>query len=574
MKQSLLFNQTTKSAPKDEASVNARLLTQGGFIHKTMAGVYTFLPLGWRVLRKIENLLREEMDPIGQEVLMPSMAPMDLWETSKRLETVDVLFKVVPANRHSARRNQAEYILNPTHEDVITPIAKQLKVSHKDFPFAIYQIQTKFRNEERPKSGLLRAREFRMKDLYSFHTDEKDMLAFYAKVKEAYHRFFDRLGIGEETYYVAASGGDFTENFSHEFQTACETGEDWIFFDEKANQAYNKEIAPSKAPDLPQDTVMKPREDIYGEGIVGVEELVRFLKITPQQTTKTLIYVTAEDEPIAAAVRGDYEVNELKLAKAAKTPKVLLADTETVVRVTGAEVGYAGILNLYKKVRMFVDDALANLINFEVGANRTDYHSTNINWDRDIPRPERFYDIKLAKDGDVNPETGAQYRMIKTSEVGNIFPLETKFSRAFKYFYADAQGELKPVYMASYGIGTSRTMGVLVEKFHDERGITWPKEVAPFHVHILDLTKQGSAEAEKLENDLTQQGFDVLRDERKASPGEKLKDADLIGIPVRLIMSEKTKGKIEWKLRTEKESKMLTTTTLVKELRKYYAELP
>ncbi|MFA6512140.1 MAG: proline--tRNA ligase [Patescibacteria group bacterium] len=573
MRQSIFFSQTSKNTPANEASVNARFLTQGGFIHKTMAGVYTFLPLGWRVLNKIENIIRNEVDTVGQELLMPSLSPLENWEISKRLETVDVLLKVVPANTYSAARNNAEYILNPTHEDIITPIAKHVKVSHKDFPFAVYQIQTKFRNEERPKSGLLRTREFRMKDLYSFHTDEKDMLAFYARVKEVYHRIFDRLGIGDATHYVAASGGDFTENFSHEFQTECETGEDWIFVDTKTKAAYNKEIAPSRALEIFQEKELLPRKDVKGEGIIGVAELAAFLKVKPEQTTKTLIYVTAEHEPIVAAVRGDYEMNEIKLAKAAGTAKVFLADEKIVEEVTGAAVGYAGILDLKKNVRMFVDDALEHRVNFEVGANRTNYHTINANWGRDIPKPKTFYDIKLAKEGDENPETGAAYRMIKTSEVGNIFPLETKFSKAFKYLYTDAHGGQQHVYMASYGIGTSRTMGVLVEKFHDEHGIIWPKQVAPFHVHILDLTKDGSKEAEALEKDLTKKGYEVLLDDRKASPGEKFNDADLIGIPVRLVISEKTKGKIEWKLRTEREKKMLTKTGLANELKAYYSEL-
>lgn len=574
MRQSALFGGTSKTLPSDETSVNAKLLTQAGFIRKLMAGVYVFLPLGWRVLTKIENIVREEMDNIGQEIAMPALSPKEIWLTSDRLEHIDVLFQVSAANAGSRKRNDASYVLNPTHEDVLTSFARFDRASYRDFPYAVYQIQTKFRNEERPKSGLLRAREFRMKDLYSFHTDADDMRRFYDRVIDTYEHVFHRLGIGEDTYVVAASGGDFTDDFSHEFQTKCETGEDLIFYDEKTKRAFNREIAPSRAPELPTEKEMKPLEDIKGEGIIGVSALARFLKIPETQTTKTLVYVTEKGEPILAAVRGDYDINELKLARVVGSRRVTLADEKTVQRVTGAAVGYAGTVHPKVSVRTFYDDALENRSNFEVGANRTNYHTINANWERDIPKPDIFYDIKLAKEGDQSPETGTAYRVFRGSEVGNVFPLYTKFSEAFNYRYTAKDGTQQPVYMASYGIGTSRTLGVIVEKFHDENGIIWPKQIAPFHAHLLDLTKKQDATAEKIVSALGAAGFDVLLDDRTVSPGEKLKDADLIGIPVRLVLSEKTKGKIEWKERNASETRILTAAGLAKELTTYYAELP
>lgn len=574
MRQTALFGQTTKAPPSGDASINAKLLTQGGFIHKNMAGVYTFLPLGYRVLKKIENIVREEMDKIGQELLMPAISPKELWKATDRLEAIDVLFKVSPANAGSRVRNDAEYILNPTHEDVITAVAAKFNVSYRDLPFAVYQIQSKFRNEERPKSGLLRAREFRMKDLYSFHRDREDLERYYAKAKDAYMNVFARLGIGNDTYYTAASGGDFTDGFSHEFQTACETGEDEIFFDPKRKEAYNREVAPSAAPEIPRDPELRKREDVKGEGIVGVDALAKFLQIPPEQTTKTLVYETETGEPIVAAVRGDYDINEWKLAKVAGVRAVRLADESVVKNVTGAAVGYAGLLNLPVNVRVFVDDALEHRTNFEVGANRTNYHTINVNWGRDIRKPARFYDLKLAKKGDMNPASGEPYTVIRASEVGNIFPLNTKFSKALNYTYTDEEGTSKVVYMGSYGIGTSRIMGVLVEKFHDANGICWPKAVAPFQVHLLDLTKEGSGDAAALAAELTKRGFEVLFDDRSVSPGEKLKDADLIGIPVRLVISEKTKGMVEWKLRTEERVELVRPAALVRKLEKEYDELP
>lgn len=402
MKYSQAFIKTNKSAPKLEA-VNATLLTKAGFVDQTMAGVYAFLPLGWRVLNKIETIIREEMNTVGAELLLPALSPRMLWETTKRAE-IDVLFEARGANQASQARNDATYILNPTHEEVITPIAAKIKPSYRDLPFAVYQIQTKYRNEARPKSGLLRGREFRMKDLYSFHATDEDRQRYYEQVKEVYVRIFSRLGLGDDTVIALASGGDFTKDFSHEFQTKCETGEDTIYFDEPNNIYYNQEVAP----------------------------------------------------------------------------------------------------------------------------------------------PE----VKKA---------GQSYR---TSEVGNIFPLGTKFPDAFGYYYTDEAGKQQPVWMASYGIGSSRVMGVLVEKFHDDRGIIWPQSVAPFTVHLAALNLDDEAIAHRAAAVYTQlldAGVDVLFDDRpNASPGEKLADADLIGCPWRVVISRKTGEQIEVKARTSADSLLMS----------------
>lgn len=553
MRYSKLFGKTSKSS-KEYDSANATLLIKGGFIGQTMAGVYTFLPLGLKVLTKIENIVREEMDKIGHELLMPGLAPKELWEISGRFETVDVLFKVDGANKASQQKNGATYVLNPTHEEVITPLAKSFNYSYKDLPFAVYQIQSKYRNEARPKSGLLRTREFRMKDLYSFHKSEAELKEYYAIAKEAYTKVYARLGLGKDTYYVAASGGDFTEDFSHEFQTQCETGEDLIFLDKKSGLAFNREVAPSKTPLTHREEKQKPLEKVYGEHIVGVADLCEFLKTTPDRTTKTLIYDTNIGS-IIASVRGDYDVNELKLQKVAKVKWLKLCESQTIKKLTGAEVGYAGLVNLPKEVPLFIDDSVEPLVNFETGGNETNYHIVNVNWDRDIKKPEKFYDFKLAKEGDLYPETGAAYESFKASEVGNIFPLNTKFSEAFNYYYTDESGEQKIVYMGSYGIGCSRLMGVIVEKFHDDKGIVWPENVAPFNVHLIGLNLEDSAvkkTAEGVYSKLVDKGVEVLFDDREdISAGEKFADADLIGIPYRVVVSKKTGAQVEVKKRTE-----------------------
>ncbi|OGK18508.1 hypothetical protein A2866_00855, partial [Candidatus Roizmanbacteria bacterium RIFCSPHIGHO2_01_FULL_39_8] len=403
-------------------STNARLLEQGGFVSKTMSGVYTYLLLGQRVLNKIEQIIREEMDTIGQEILMPSLSPKSLWEQTGRITKIDALFKVLGANELSLKKNSAEYILNPTHEEILMPIAKQYFSSYKDFPFAIYQIQWKFRNEPRAKSGLMRGREFRMKDLYSFHTSEEDFKIYYEHSKKVYFRVFERLGLEKDTVICMASGGVFTDDFSHEFQTKCETGEDTIFYVKSKNLYYNKEVAPSQAPKvIYKEEKELPRKDVEGKGIIRVEELAEFLRIPVEKTTKTLLFETEKGEVIAAGVRGGYDINEEKLRKIVGCKILKLATPETVKKVTKAEVGYAGLLDLPKTVKIFMDESMDNRINFEMGANKTHYHSMNVNFGKDLPKPKIFYDFKLAEKGDAYPETGEEYVVFKAAEVGNIF---------------------------------------------------------------------------------------------------------------------------------------------------------
>ncbi|MBP7770596.1 MAG: prolyl-tRNA synthetase [Candidatus Pacebacteria bacterium] len=399
MRQSKLFTKTRREAPKDEVSKNAQLLIRAGYVHKEMAGVYSYLPLGLRTLNKIENVIRAEMDKLGREIVMPALSSQDVWKETGRLGTVDSLMRTTGANELSLAKNDASYILNPTHEELITPIAQENAQSYKDLPVAYYQIQSKFRNEARAKSGILRGREFRMKDLYSFHRDEADLLKYYEQAKDSYRAVFEKVGLGKDTFITLASGGDFTTGFSHEFQTLVESGEDTVYLDRANNIAYNKEV------------------------------------------------VTEEN------------------AK------------------------------------------------------------------------------KLGVDFD-------SMEQVKACEVGNIFPLNIKFSKAFNYTYVDEKGEAQLVYMGCYGIGSSRLMGVIVEKFADEKGLVWPKEVAPFGVHLVSLANDNAdvvAEADELYRELTEAGVEVLYDDRDARAGEKFADSDLIGIPLRVVVSEKTlaAGKFE-----------------------------
>jgi prolyl-tRNA synthetase len=560
MRYTKLFGKTNKNS-KEYDSVNATYLIKGGFIDQTMAGVYSYLPLGFRVLQKIEKIIREEMDQVGQAVFLPSIVPTEIWETTGRLEKVDVLFKVEGANKASKEKNDATYILNPTHEDTVTPIAQKFHLSYKDLPVAVYQIQTKFRNEARPKSGLLRGREFRMKDLYSFHVSEEDLKVYYEEVKKAYFKVYKRLGLGDDTYIAAASGGDFTEEYSHEFQTKCESGEEIIFYVRRTGDCYNREVAPSKAVNKPQDEKKEEMFEVKKAGVIGVEELCAFLNIEPFHTSKTMIY-ESDQGVLVASVRGDYEVNEYKLMKAAGAKWVKLASAEVVKQTTGAEIGYAGLVGLPANIKLFVDDALENMINFETGANKTDCHLANVNWDRDLKKPEKFYDIKNAKEGDIHPFTGEEYESFKASEVGNIFPLNTKFSKAFGYYFTDKDGSQKPVYMGSYGIGCSRVMGVIVEKFHDEKGIIWPHKVAPYTVHLIGLNFEDESMKAKIEDiyeKFKNAGLEVLYDDREnVAAGEKFADADLIGLPYRVVISKRTGDHVEIKARNSNKIELLT----------------
>jgi prolyl-tRNA synthetase len=558
---SKLFIKTKKSA-KEFDSKNASLLIKAGFIHQTMAGVYTFLPLGLRVLNKIENIVREEMNKIGVELYISSLSPNELWEQTGRINDVDVLMKTTAANKASLSKSTNEYILNSTHEELITPIAQENNISYKDFPFAFYQIQTKFRNEARAKSGLLRGREFRMKDLYSFHSSVEDFREYYKKSKEIYMNVFNRVGIGEDTYIAMASGGDFTEDFSHEFQMRIDVGEDLLFRVPSTGDVYNKEVAPSKAPyNLPADEEIKEMQEVEGAGVIGVNELAKFLNIPVEKTTKTIIFVDENKNVVAVAVRGDYDIDEEKLKKVLNAKQVELASAEIVKEVTGAEVGYAGILNLPQNVKVIIDDSVIGRVNFECGANRTNYHNINVNFGVNLPEPEQVYDIKVTKEGDLYPPTGEKYEVFKGSEVGNIFPLNTKFSNAFGYKLINSNGEKQDVIMGCYGIGTTRLMGVIVEKYNDDRGIIWPETITPYDYHLITLGDEDNNKAIDLISKIEATGKEVLWDDRiDSSMGEKLADADLIGIPNRVILTKRSleKGGLEIKKRQNSDSQIVT----------------
>jgi prolyl-tRNA synthetase len=548
MRLSQLFTKTSKTVPADEAARNAQLLIQAGYIHKEMAGVYSFLPLGLRVLNNIENIVREEMNALGgQEMSMPALQVKERYELTGRWDdkVVDNWFK-------TKLMNGAELGLGFSHEENLSPIVKRFVNTYKDLPIAPYQIQTKFRNELRSKSGLIRGREFLMKDMYSFSISQEQHDDFYAKAQKAYKKIYDRLGIGDHTVMVLASGGSFSK-YSHEFQTFCGAGEDLIFRTSDGTY-HNREIAASKVGKANKSEKAKPYQEVKGEGVIGVQALLKHLDIPIEKSTKTLVYDTDSGETIMAAVRSDYDVNELKLCEAAGCSSLTLAGDDTVKKLTGAEVGYAGLVNLPKGIRIFWDDSLEVICNFETGANKTGYHSINVNFGRDVKLPEQFYDFKNAKEGDLDPKTGKPMQTQKGVEVGNIFSLGTKFSKPFDLKVSDEHGKLVTLIMGCYGIGISRLMGTIAELFNDDKGLVWPEAVAPAKVYLARLgdNKDVVKQADELYENLTAAGVQVLYDDRDLRPGEKFADADLLGIPYRVVVSDKTvaAGNYELKART------------------------
>nr|MDD3720414.1 proline--tRNA ligase [Candidatus Gracilibacteria bacterium] len=546
---------TQKTAPKVSDNRSTSILLQAGFIRQTMAGVYTYTTLGLRVLEKIKNIVREEMNNYScYETLMPALSPRELWDTTGRWDSIDVMFHIPAANNK-------EYGLNSTHEEIVTPLLQEFIKSYKDLPVCVYQIQNKFRNEKRAKSGLLRGREFVMKDAYSFHADDEEFVKYYEGMKQVYMNVFTRLGLANDTFIAQADGGTFTDKYSHEFQVRLDIGEDVIFYDKTNGNCFNKEVAPSLVGVQNQlESELKERQDIEAHGVIGVDALVKTLGIPAEKSTKTMMFETEIGDFIVASVRGDYDINTLKLQKILGCKLLKLASEEKIKEITGAEIGYAGIYNLPVGVKLYIDDSVKGLTNFETGTNKTGYHSINVNFGKDLAIPEKFYDFKEAKEGDKNPETGVTYEVFKASEVGNIFPLETKFSASFGLTFLDENNKSKTPLMGCYGIGVSRIMGVIAEYFLDDVGIAWPEKVSPFTHYIVVIGEENIDKAVKFSKILNINSDDILIDDRlSVGFGQKMSDAELIGIPNIIIISPKTleKGGYEIKKRGNKESELV-----------------
>jgi prolyl-tRNA synthetase len=557
MKQSRLLGKTLREIPKDAQTAAHALMLRAGYIQQLSAGVYIYLPLLFRTLSKLSQIVREEMEAAGGvELLMPALQPRELWEESGRWERYTAVDGIMFAFKD---RRGATACLGPTHEEIITDILRREIKSYKDLPKCGFQIQTKFRDEIRPRFGLMRAREFIMKDAYSFDADEPGLEASYESMRKAYHRICDRIGFRYRA--VEADPGAIGGSGSQEFMVLAETGEDTILYCDQCDYAANQERAQSRLQEFPQDTQQKPMEAVFGEGLIGVDVLAKFLNIPVWKTTKTLIY-QADDKVVAVVVRGDCEVNEIKVVNFLGCKILRLASADTIKQLTGAEVGYAGPIGLPSSVRIIADHHVGNRINFECGANQTNYHNINVNFGRDLPLPE-FGDFKLAREGEQCPRCAGKLQAARGIEVGHVFKLGTKYSEAMNCRYLDAAGKSQPVIMGCYGIGITRMAAAWIEQNHDDKGIIWSPNISPFDAHLIGLNLEEaavSAQADQIYQQLQNSGLDVLFDDRLARAGEKFSDADLIGIPARITVSKRTleQGKVEFKLRRDPKADLLT----------------
>ncbi|KIE42551.1 proline--tRNA ligase [Geobacter anodireducens] len=560
------FIPTLKETPSDAEVVSHQLMLRAGMIRKLAAGIYNYLPLGLRSIRKVETIVREEMDRAGAiELLMPSVQPAELWQESTRWEQYGkelLRFK---------DRKDAEFCLGPTHEEVVTDIVRREVKSYRQMPFNLYQIQTKFRDEIRPRFGLMRGREFIMKDAYSFDVDSSASDLSYDKMYQAYRRIFQRCGLRFRA--VEADTGSIGGSSSHEFMVLADSGEDAIVSCTQCEYAANVEKAEAR-PAPAEHAEPRPLEKVETPAKRSVEEVTAFLGIPSSALVKTLL-VVADGTPVAALVRGDHDLNEIKLKHLLGCETLEMANEEMVTRVTGAPVGFAGPVGL--NIKIVADLAVQGMKNFVTGANAGDLHLKNVTIGRDVT-PTQYADIRNVVHGDPCPRCEAGHlELWRGIEVGHVFKLGTKYSEALRATYLDADGKEQTIFMGCYGIGISRTVAACIEQNHDADGIIFPIPIAPFHCIVSAVNTKDAevmAACESLYRDLGAAGVEVLFDDRDERPGIKFKDADLIGIPLRLVVGSKNlaDGKMELKTRRTGEVELLPLADAVEKIRSIVAE--
>jgi prolyl-tRNA synthetase len=562
---SRLFGRTQREIPAEADTVSHQLLLKSGMIYQVASGIYSYLPLALRALRKIENIIRDEMDTAGgQELMMPVLQPLELWQQTGRDQAFgEGLFVLYD-------RRERRLCLGPTHEEVATRLASQYVKSYRDLPLLLYQIQTKFRDEPRPRAGLLRVREFTMKDLYSFDIDEKGLDLSYNKMLKAYQRIYARCGL--PALFVEADSGAIGGKDSHEFMVIMETGEDEIIYCSGCQYAANSEKACcAKGKEGGEDPL--PLEEVATPGVTTISALSDFLKVSPDHILKAVFYA-ADGELVFAVIRGDLEVNEVKLKNILKCVELHLADEEEI-RKAGIIAGFASPVGL-RNIRTVVDDSVIPGVNFVAGANSPETHLKNVNYPRDFSA-DITSDIARACAGEKCPRCGGKLISTHGIEVGHIFKLGTFLSKKLGAFYADPDGIDRPIVMGCYGIGIGRLLAAAIEQNHDDQGIIWPLPIAPYQVHLCPLYREntGVAEtAEKLYSELSSAGFEVLLDDRQESPGVKFNDADLLGIPIRVTVSQRTlkQDSVEVKKRSEKESQLVPLAEIAGRLRQLVDE--
>lgn len=565
------FLPTLRETPADADTISQKLMLRAGMIRKLASGVYEWLPLGLRVLKKVEQIVREEMDKIGGlEVSLPLLLPRELWEETGRWALYGKELMRLQD------RKEAEFALGPTHEEVITDLVRKEIRSYRELPKMFYQFGLKYRDEIRPRFGVMRAKEFYMKDAYSFHSTEEDAERYYKIVFNAYAKICDRCGFKYRP--VEAETGAIGGSFSHEFMVLAETGEEEIVSCASCGYAANVERAecPRESSQFPvPSSQLEALKEIYTPNMRTVEEVGNFLQASPDKFIKSLIYL-ADNKPVMVLIRGDYEINETKLKKYLNCNDLVLADSQTIEKVSGAPVGFAGPVGLQftaYSLQLIADYSVENITNAISGANKKDYHLVNINIGRDY-QPEAIIDLRKVKVSDLCPRCQKTLTFSRGIEVGHTFKLGTKYSKAMRATFLDAQGKEQYFIMGCYGIGVSRIVAAAIEQSNDDNGIIWPANIAPYQVLIVPVNDNEPKIREMSENiyeKLQKAGYEVLLDDRDERPGVKFKDADLIGIPIRIVISEKNllQGKVEVKKRAEEKVTLIPVDNLVNEIKKF-----
>lgn len=549
MLMSQLYSPTLRETPAEAEIQSHKLMLRAGLLRRSATGIYTYLPLGLRVLRKVEGIIREEMDAIGgQEILLPIVQPAELWhETGRWSDYGAEMFRLQD-------RNGRQFCLGPTHEEIVTALVRSEVRSYRQLPLRLYQIQNKYRDEIRPRFGLMRGREFVMKDMYSFDRDEEGLDKSYWDAYHAYERIFTRCGL--EARPVEADSGAIGGDVTHEFMVLADAGEDLVLHCTTCSYAANSEraegVSVKRDPALAQE--LKELTEVATPNASTIEQISAFLQVRPQDCIKTLIYL-ADGKPVAALIRGDHELNEIKFQKFLGVATLELADSITIYETTGAPVGFAGPVGL--KIPLYADYAIVNLYNAVVGANKDEHHLTNANLERDF-QVEAFADLRETQPGDPCPRCSGTLEGARGIEVGQVFKLGTKYSSALGATFLQEDGTETPLIMGCYGIGVGRTVAAVIEKNYDEDGIIWPMSIAPYHVIVVPVSIKDQAQAEaaeKLYQELQAAGVEVVLDDRNERPGVKFKDADLIGFPIRVTIGSKSleHGQMEVTIRRTKE---------------------
>jgi len=561
MRTTQFFLSTLKEAPSDAEIVSHKLMLRAGLIKRLAGGIYTWMPIGLRVLRKVENIVREEMNRSGAvELLMPAVVPSELWQETGRWE------KYGPELLRFKDRHHRDFVIGPTHEEVITDVVRKDVKSYRQLPVHLYQVQTKFRDEIRPRFGVMRGREFLMKDGYSFHASFEDLQREYRNMHDTYSRIFSRLGLKFRA--VAADTGSIGGTGSHEFHVLADSGEDAIAFCPDSDYAANVELAEALAPTAPRAPAGHTMEKVATPDQVRCEDVASFLKLPLQKTVKA-IAVMHDEEFVLLLLRGDHNLNEIKAGKLPGLDPFRFATDAEVERFLGCKPGYIGPVGIDTgKVRVIADRSVAAMDNFVCGANDAGFHLTNVNWGRDLPEPALVADIRNVLAGDPSPDGKGSLELCRGIEVGHIFQLRTKYSEAMKCTFLDESGKEQVMEMGCYGIGVSRIVGAAIEQGHDDRGIVFPAAIAPFEVAIVPMGYAKSdavkAAADQLYGDLRRAGIDVVLDDRNERPGVMFADMELIGVPHRVVVGERglKEGMLEYKGRTEDEASMIAVSDM------------